>query len=455
MMLSLGMAIPATARGAALGRFQSLARLPTVSCLDGTQTDWPQFERFAALLEELYPDLRAALEREAVAGHALLYRWPGAARGPAAVLMAHYDVVGVSGEGWRFPPFSATVTGRGEDAEIWGRGVIDDKASLTCIFEAAEAAVLAGFVPAHDVYLALSHNEEILGDGTPAIVARLAQRGVPVGFVLDEGGIVGESIFAGLEHPVIFVGVSEKGTVTARLSCAGPGGHASVPPALPATVRLARAVLRLSERPPGPFFNEVTRRMLLDIAPYASGELRQAAEALRADDERSALAHFERVSRDAYAMVRTTPVATMLTAGHAVNVVPARACAVINARVAAGSSVRQALADMAAAIDDPEVGIEVVESFEPSPVSPSSGPCWDLLTDAITWTYGDVPVTPYVNNGGTDSRNYAPVCPNIYRFSPFEMTLDERRSIHAADEHIRVRSFYAGIEFYRRLISHL
>lgn len=449
------MTISASAREAALARFQSLVRVPTVSRLDEAETDWPQFERFAALLQELYPDLHGALEREVVAGHALLYRWPGRAPGPATVLMAHYDVVGVSGESWRFPPFSATVTEGNCDAEIWGRGVIDNKASLTCILEAVDAAARAGFAPAHDVYLALSHNEETLGGGTPAIVARLTDLGVPVGFVLDEGGIVGESIFAGLQRPVVFVGVSEKGTATVRISFAGPGGHASVPPRLPATVRLARALVRLAERQPEPFFNEVTRQMLLDIAPYAAGELGQAAADLRAGDEKSALGHFERVSRDAYAMVRTTPVATMISAGHSTNVVPGRASATINARVAVDSSVRQALAEIAAAIDDPAAEIEVVESFEPSPVSRSSGPCWDLLTDAITHTYGDVLVTPYINNGGTDSRNYARVCPNVYRFSPFEMTLAERRSIHAVDEHVRVASFYDGIEFYVRLIERL
>ena len=44
--------------------------------VDGTA----EFEAFIAALPRLYPAVHAALELERVNGHALLYRWPGAAR---------------------------------------------------------------------------------------------------------------------------------------------------------------------------------------------------------------------------------------------------------------------------------------------------------------------------------------------------------------------------------------
>ena len=77
----------------ALGRFQTLLRIPTVSRLDESTTDWAVFDRFIAALPGLYPALHSVLEREIVAGHSLLYRWPGDLPGEPAVLMAHYDVV--------------------------------------------------------------------------------------------------------------------------------------------------------------------------------------------------------------------------------------------------------------------------------------------------------------------------------------------------------------------------
>ena len=51
--------------------------------------------------------------------------------------------------------------------------------------------------------------------------------------------------------PIAMVGVSEKGITTLRLRVAQAGGHASTPPRMTATVRLARAITRL-QRPPVP-----------------------------------------------------------------------------------------------------------------------------------------------------------------------------------------------------------
>jgi acetylornithine deacetylase/succinyl-diaminopimelate desuccinylase-like protein len=45
------------------------------------------------------------------------------------------------------------------------------------------------------------------------------------------------------------VGVAERGVMTVLLTARENGGHASTPPAMPATVRLARAIDRLHRHP--------------------------------------------------------------------------------------------------------------------------------------------------------------------------------------------------------------
>lgn len=441
-------------RDRAAADYQAIVKLPTMSRLDESETDWRPFDEFIALLPRLYPALHGALTREIIDGHALLYTWRGRSSENPTVLMAHYDTVPATEEGWTHPPFAGTITGTGEDTVLWGRGVIDDKASLVGILEAVESQVAAGLVPASDIYVALTHNEEILGSGTPAIVDTLAQRDIRPMLVLDEGGIVGESIFPGVDRDAVYIGVSEKGTATLRISCTEPGGHASVTQEISATTRLAQAILDLHNSPPAPYFNDATRRMLSIIGPHSSGALREAATVL-ATDEDAAVTLFAGISRDANAMVRTTPVVTMIEAGHAPNALPERASAIVNMRMTVGTTVAEAVAGVRAAITDPEIAIEVVESFEPSPISSSDDSTWELLEDLIQQTYGYVLVAPYVNNGGTDSRNYTGISEGVYRFSPCHMTLAERRTLHAMDERLRLSSFHTGCEFYCRLLARL
>ena len=46
----------------------------------------------------------------------------GQADSAPTVLMAHYDVVPATDEGWTHPPFAGEITGSGEQRLLWGRG---------------------------------------------------------------------------------------------------------------------------------------------------------------------------------------------------------------------------------------------------------------------------------------------------------------------------------------------
>ena len=154
----------------------------------GAGVETAEFEAFIAALPRLYPAVHAALELERVNGHALLYRWPGAApaEDPAAahrasVLMAHYDVVPADDPGeWTHPPFS----GHNDGTFLWGRGTLDDKGQLVAILEAAESLLLAGYAPAHDLYFSFGNNEETDGNNAASAAALLAGRGVVPWLVL-------------------------------------------------------------------------------------------------------------------------------------------------------------------------------------------------------------------------------------------------------------------------------
>ncbi|SDZ07123.1 M20/M25/M40 family metallo-hydrolase [Herbiconiux ginsengi] len=445
----------------ALARLRELIRIPTVSPLatgigENTEAsaDWSPFDAFAAALERLYPAIHRVLSREVVAGHTLLYRWVGQEPGAAAVLMAHYDVVPATDEGWTHPPFAAEVSGEGADRVLWGRGTLDNKGSATTILEAAESAAAAGFTPRHDVYLLFGHDEETAGTGAEAVVALLRERGVTVGFVLDEGGAVVEKLFPTVDVPIAVVGVSEKGTTSFTLTVEQQGGHASTPPRLTATARLARAIVRVTDRPFRARLNAVTERMIRTVGAHGRGPLKFVFT--RANLFRPLLvAVFARMSDETAAIVRTTVAVTQLSAGLAANALAERAQAVLNVRIAIGSTVEQTRRQLERAIADPLVRVEILSANDPAPVSRMDGPEWNLLAESITAAYPTAVVTPYVQTSATDSRQFSRVSRTVYRFSPFEMSAEERGTLHAKNERMHVQTFFTGIRFYEGLIARL
>jgi len=443
----------------AIERLQALVRIPTVSLLDESRIDWAQFDRFIATLSDLYPRVHEALQVELIAGHSLLLRWCGRDSTTASVLMAHYDVVAATGDGWQHPPFAAEITGDSQsagvdDRVIWGRGTLDDKGALAAILEAVESRLAEGFVPASDIYLSFGHNEETTGSGARAIVDTLESRSIRPSIVIDEGGAVVEDVFPGVSKPIAVVGVSEKGITSLRLTVEQHGGHSATPPRLAATVRLAKAIVRLNSRPFPARFSETNLTMISTIGAHARGALRFAFTNLWLTKP-VVLLLFSRLSDETRAMVRTTQAVTVLEGSSGANVLAERAVATVNIRIAVGSSVADTVDHVRRAIRDDAVAIESINSFEPSAVSPSTGAAWTLVRNSIEQTFSGAIVTPYVMLAASDSRHFTRISDHVYRFSPFEMSTEQRAALHAKNERMTVATFLRGIQFYRNVIKGL
>jgi carboxypeptidase PM20D1 len=440
---------------AALEHLRTLLRIPTVSRIDESLVDWPLFDQFIATLARLYPLVHSTLSLDVVDAHALLFHWAGRSAGDAVVLMAHYDVVAADdGAAWTHPPFAGVVTGTGADAIVWGRGTLDDKGAVTAIFEAVEGLLRTGFVPEHDIYLSFGHNEETAGSGAAGLVAELVRRDVHPRLVLDEGGAVVEHVFPGVRRPSAVVGVSEKGMANISLTVEQSGGHASTPPRMTATARLARALVRLNARQFPSSLTAPNAEMIRTIGAHSTPLLRFVFT--RVDTfRRPIVALFTRLSDETNAMVRTTAAVTQLRASDSANALAERAVAVVNTRIAIDSSVAETMRHITRAVRDPLVLIEAATPSEPSPVSPSSGPAWQLIADAISAVYPRAIVSPYVMLGASDARHFTAISSHVYRFTPFEMSTAERATLHAIDERMHVATFLSGIRFYRTLIERL
>lgn len=437
----------------AVERFRELLSIPTVSRVDPAEVDDGEFARFHAALERLYPLLHASLEREVVAGRSLLYRWRGRTDEAPLLLLAHQDVVPVDGQHWRHPAFSAEMTGEGADAEIHARGAIDDKGALVAILEAVEQALADGVTPRADVWLAFGHDEETRGTGAQAMAALLAERGVRPALVLDEGGAVVEGAVPGVAAPTAMIGVAERGVATFDLVTREAGGHASTPPRLPATARLARAIDRLRRRPFPRRLTPPVRAMLATAAPHIGEPLstlfrRTAVSAPLVTTALSLL------GPETNALVRTTAVVTRLEGSAGENVLATTARATVNVRLLTGETLSDVSVHLRRAVADPEVDIELRHGSDPSPVSPWRGEAWRRLAAAVSQTLGgDVVPLPYLQLGASDSRFYTGLTDAVYRFAPFHLTRAERDALHAPDERIRVNVWLRGIRFYRALLE--
>lgn len=433
-------------------RFRELLRIPTVSSADPDSIDSDAFDAFLSTFERLYPLLHARLERQVVAGHALLFRWPGVRAEEPLVLMAHLDVVPVVAGEWQHPPFAADIVGEGEDAEIHARGAIDDKGALVAIAEAVEDLLRADATPPRDVYLAFGADEEVGGHGAAAIVDVLAARGIRPGLVLDEGGAVVEGIFPGMTRPAAVIGVAERGQATFVLTAFEAGGHASTPPRMPATARLARAIDRLRRRRFPVRLAPPARAMLATVAPHVPQPLRSlfARTGVTAPVVARVLAA---LGPETNALVRTTAVVTELAGAEGRNVMATTARAWVNVRLLTGDTIADVAVHLRRAIADPRIEITLDGGSGPSPVSPWTGSAWRRLAGCVRDALGeDIVALPYLQLGASDSRWFTAISDHVYRFTPFHLTRSERDALHAHDERIRVDVWLRGIGFYRALI---
>jgi carboxypeptidase PM20D1 len=437
----------------AVAKLQALIRIPTVSYREADRIDVAAFDRFVAELARQFPLLHERLELTRIPTHGLLFHWRGSGADRPVVLMAHLDVVPVEGE-WRHDPFGGAIVA----GDVWGRGTLDDKGCLTGICEAVETLLERGFTPAQDVWLSFGCDEEVFGTAAVAAVDVLRERGVRPWFVLDEGGAVAQDAFPGVTKPVGVVGVTEKGVMSLHLRATGRGGHASTPARKGPTVRVAQAVTRLDAAPmpsalPGPTV-ELFRR----LAPHAPLPLQPLLA--RAERFGPALARtLTLLGPESAAMARTTFAVTTLQGSPALNVIAGTATAGVNIRIMPTDSVESVLAHVRKVVGA-VVEIDVVEAYEPSPLSPYSTPeapdaAFGLLEDTITEVFPDAVPAPYVMMAATDARHFTAITDRVYRFAPFRMTKAQREAIHSYDERLGVDTFLDGVRWYRRLIERL
>lgn len=436
---------------AAAQRLAGAVRIPTVS-QEGQPVDGQAFRNLHVYMEQTFPQAHAALRKEVVGEHSLLYTWQGsnAALKPI-LLLAHLDVVPADDEAtaqWTHPPFA----GRLADGYIWGRGTMDDKGSAFGMLEAIELLVGQNVQPERTVYLAFGHDEELSGkEGATQIASLLQARNIAPEFVLDEGFFITDGIMPGVAQPVALVGIAEKGFVSLELRVDGEGGHSSVPPPHTAIGVLSAAITKLEANPLPGGIDGVVGHMFDAVGPHMPFVQRLvfANRWLFAPIIERQLA----ASPTSNALLRTTTAATMIDGGVKENVLPSSASAVVNFRILPGDTSESVIEHVRAVVDDPRVQISVYGAVsEPSGVSSTVATGYQVLEQTIRQVFPDALVAPGQVVGATDSRHYAGLSPNVYRFLPQRLYAEDVERIHGVNERIAVADYAQGIQFYHQLL---
>lgn len=439
-------------RDSAARRLSGAIQFKTVSlqAMDDPRSE--EFRRLHSFLERSFPLVHRRLSKEVIGDYSLLYTWPGRnERLKPLLLMAHMDVVPVdpaTESSWHHPAFSGEVA----DGFIWGRGTLDDKASVLGILEAVENLLNSGFDPERTVYLAFGHDEETGGERGAAKIAELLRaRGVELEYVLDEGMSIFRRMIPGLRKPLALVGIAEKGYLSLQLTVETNGGHSATPPPHTAIGLLSRAVERLESMP---------------FPARLSGPMREMAEFLGPEmswGNKLAMANLwifeplfiKRLAASSFtnATIRTTLVPTMFNAGVKENVLPSRATAVINLRILPGDTVAGVTEHVTRTINDPRVKISPLPvRIEPSEVSQTGTPIFQLIQRTIGEAAPETLVAPALLVAGTDSRHYRGLSRNIFRFLPVTLGPEDINRYHGVDERISIDDYERCIRFYTRLL---
>jgi carboxypeptidase PM20D1 len=374
---------------------------------------------------------------------AMLVRMPGSDQNAKPILFsAHMDVVDARPEDWKRDPYKLIEEG----GFFYGRGTLDNKAGVVALMSTLLRLQKDGKKPRRTLVFAFVGDEETGLDEPNGTTRKIAAhpwvKGAEYAINTDAGG----GLLAPDGRPIIYlVQGAEKTYATFELTATNQGGHSSRPRADNAIHDLARAVTRVGEYKFPVMSNDLTRAYLGAVGKVTPGAGGQALSAFAANPQDAAAAEAIAGNSEFVGTTRTTCVTTMLNAGHAENALPQKATATVNCRIFPGVSVEDVQKQLATVVADPQIGIKVLGAPIVSPVSELRPDIERAIAKSIQKRQPGVPLSPYLESGGTDGMIYRTVGIPTWASSGVFIKPDEMFA-HGLDERIPVKSFYDGIE---------
>lgn len=385
----------------------------------------------------------------------LVARLRGAGAKKPVLIIGHLDVVEAKRADWTTDPFSFVE----KDGYFYGRGTQDMKANDAILATTFIRLQREQYRPNRDVILALTADEE--GGQWNGVEWLLKNHRdlIDAEFVLnaDSGGVTTRQ-----GKPVnVDVEATEKQYADFELTVLNAGGHSSLPTADNAIYRLAGALSRLEHSPFPAEFNAVTRTYFERRAALEAAQTRADMTAiLRTPPDASALARLSGEPRY-NSMLRTTCVATRLSAGHANNALPQEAKAIVNCRILPGHSPAETRQALIRVLADPQVAVQYLGAAGGVVQAPDSKgfptvlPSADVLRpleQVAAEMWPGTPIIPEMETGASDSVYTMAAGMPSYGLNGVGIDQDDVRA-HGKDERVRISAFDDGVEFYYRFLK--
>jgi len=380
----------------------------------------------------------------------LVVRLHGRGAGKPILFIAHLDVVEALRQDWSMDPFKFNEV----DGFFYGRGTSDIKQGDTVLIANFIRLKKEGWVPARDLILALTADEEGGESNGVQWLAKNHRDWIDAEYCIntDAGDFEtkhGKRMLLGMQ-------TSEKNYVDFRLEVKSNGGHSSRPVKDNAIYHLSQGLARLAEFDFPVSLNETTRGYFEHTAALESPTTGADFRAIIGSDHAKAEEAAKRLSQSAFfnALLRTTCVATRLEGGHANNALPQTAAANVNCRMLPQDSLQNVQDTLKRVLADDRIAVTVVGEAVPAPASAINPAIVSKLQSLSAKLYGGLPIVPVMDTGASDGKYLRIAGIPTYGVPGVFEDVDDVRA-HGKDERIGVKDFYDGVDFYYEFIKSL
>jgi acetylornithine deacetylase/succinyl-diaminopimelate desuccinylase-like protein len=379
----------------------------------------------------------------------LVLRYHGTGKLKPILFICHLDVVEALRDDWSVDPFTFLE----KEGYYYGRGTTDIKNEDASLITNMIRLKNEGYTPNRDIIIALTSDEE--GGNANGVNWLLTNHRelIDADFCINPDGGGGDSKNG---KPVTMaIQTSEKIFVSYTLEVKNKGGHSSLPVKENAIYVLASGLTRLAKYDFPVRLNETTRDFFEKVATSETGEAKSDIRTiLSAPADTAAANKLARYSAYYNAMMRTTCIATMMSAGHAENALPQTAKAIINCRMLPDDTPENVLSTLKTVLVDNRISVTCTYSSFRAPLSPLRDDITGPVVEIASFMWPGVNVTPIMSTGATDGKYLRLRGIPVYGVSGMFGDMDDVRA-HGKDERISSKSFYDGVEFMYRFIKSL
>jgi acetylornithine deacetylase/succinyl-diaminopimelate desuccinylase-like protein len=380
-------------------------------------------------------------------------RATGPATLPPLILLSHLDVVPVDAESWSRDPFGGELV----DGVIWGRGAVDMKDMVAMELGVMVALARSGAELKRDVIFAAVADEEAGGEaGARPLVEQRPDLlhdadGRPAAAAINEVGGYSMTLDG---RRFYTIQVAEKGIAWTRLRTRGTPGHASMPHADNAALKLARAATAVAgvsaARPPRviPVVRDfLTALGLAEIADVAETDPTALSRRL------AELVDDPVLRRSFDAMLRDTATPTVLRAGKKVNVIGGWGEAEVDVRTLPGTDQEALLAELQAAVGA-DASVEAVVAL-PAIEWPADAEIVEHMMRALHDADPDATAVPMMITPGTDAKALLSLGIPCYGFSPLRLDAETPflALFHGHDERVPVSALAFGLPVLAQVVE--